>query len=113
MVPLLLREKLFGFIVLLKPLIVSKLNFEDHDLLKTVGRQVATHINQAQTDRRLSDISQFTTYNRLSAYLMHDLSNLIAQHSLVIQNAERFRNDPEFVDDAFNTICRKRGYISP
>jgi putative PEP-CTERM system histidine kinase len=104
-VPLLLREELFGFIVLLKPLIVSKLNFEDHDLLKTVGKQVATHINQAQTDRRLSDISQFTTYNRLSAYLMHDLSNLIAQHSLVIQNAERFRNDPDFVDDAFNTIA--------
>jgi putative PEP-CTERM system histidine kinase len=104
-VPLLLRDELFGFIVLLKPLIVSKLNFEDHDLLKTVGKQVATHINQAQTDRRLSDISQFTTYNRLSAYLMHDLSNLIAQHSLVIQNAERFRNDPDFVDDAFNTIA--------
>jgi len=104
-VPLLLREQLFGFIVLLKPLIVSKLNFEDHDLLKTVGKQVATHINQAQTDRRLSDISQFTTYNRLGAYLMHDLSNLIAQHSLVVQNAERFRDDPNFVDDAFNTIA--------
>lgn len=104
-VPLLLRERLFGFIVLLKPLITYSLNFEDHDLLKTVGKQVATHINQAESDRRLSEVSQFTTYNRLTAYLMHDLSNLIAQHSLVVQNAERFRNNPDFVDDAIDTIA--------
>jgi putative PEP-CTERM system histidine kinase len=104
-VPLFLGERLFGFIVLLKPLIVFSLNFEDHDLLKTVGRQVATHINQAEIDRRLSEVSQFTTYNRLGAYLMHDLSNLIAQHSLVVQNAERFRDNPDFVDDAIKTIA--------
>ena len=36
---------------------------------------------------------------------MHDLSNLIAQHSLVVQNAERFRDNPDFVDDAFETIA--------
>jgi len=104
-IPLLLGKQLFGFIVLLKPMISFKLNFEDHDLLKTVGKQVATHINQAESDRRISEISQFTTYNRLTAYLMHDLSNLIAQHSLVVQNAERFRDDPNFVDDAFDTIA--------
>ena len=104
-VPLLLGNDVFGFIVLFKPLIAFKLNFEDHDLLKTVGKQVATHIKQAEIDRRLAEISQFTTYNRLSAYLMHDLSNLIAQHSLVVQNAERFRNNPDFVDDAFRTIA--------
>ena len=60
-VPLLLDERLFGFIVLMKPLITFKLNFEDHDLLNTVGKQVAMHINQAESDRRLSDINQFTT----------------------------------------------------
>ena len=104
-VPLLLGNEVFGFIVLLRPLVTFKLNFEDHDLLKTVGKQVATHIKQAEVDRRLAEISQFTTYNRLSAYLMHDLSNLIAQHSLVVQNAERFRSNPAFVDDAFKTIA--------
>jgi putative PEP-CTERM system histidine kinase len=104
-VPLFLGERLFGFIVLKKPLITYSLNFEDHDLLKTVGKQVATHIDQAESDRRLSEVSQFTTYNRLTAYLMHDLSNLIAQHSLVVQNAERFRDNPDFVDDAFKTIA--------
>lgn len=104
-VPMIMGNRLFGFIVLLKPRVVPSLNFEDHDLLKTVGRHVATHIDQAESDRRLAESSQFGTYNRLAAFLMHDLNNLIAQQSLVVKNAERFRENPDFVDDAINTIA--------
>ena len=73
--------------------------------MATVGRHVATHIDQAESDRRLAESSQFGTYNRLTAFLMHDLNNLIAQQSLVVKNAERFRENPDFVDDAINTIA--------
>jgi putative PEP-CTERM system histidine kinase len=104
-VPLFLQNRLFGFIVLEKPRIVPSLNFEDHDLLRTVGRHVATHIDQAEADRRLAESSQFGTYNRLTAFLMHDLNNLIAQQSLVVKNAERHRHNPQFVDDAIGTIA--------
>ena len=104
-VPMILGNRMFGFIVLQKPRVVPSLNFEDHDLLKTVGRHVATHIDQAESDRRLAESSQFGTYNRLTAFLMHDLNNLIAQQSLVVKNAERFRDNPDFVDDAINTIA--------
>jgi putative PEP-CTERM system histidine kinase len=104
-VPLVLGDRLFGFIVLQKPRVVPSLNFEDHDLLRTVGRHVATHINQAESDRRLAETSQFGTYNRLTAFLMHDLNNLVAQQSLVVKNAERFRQNPKFVDDAIETIA--------
>jgi len=36
---------------------------------------------------------------------MHDLNNVIAQQSLVVENAERFRHNPKFVDDAIDTIA--------
>jgi signal transduction histidine kinase len=36
---------------------------------------------------------------------MHDLNNLLAQQSLVVKNAERFRDNPKFVDDAIDTIA--------
>lgn len=104
-VPLFLQKTLFGFIVLEKPRIVPSLNFEDHDLLRTVGRHVATYIHQAESDRRLTESRQFGTYNRLTAFLMHDLNNLIAQQSLVVKNAEKFRHNPDFVDDAIDTIA--------
>jgi putative PEP-CTERM system histidine kinase len=36
---------------------------------------------------------------------MHDLKNLAAQLSLVVANAEKHRRNPEFVDDAIETIA--------
>jgi putative PEP-CTERM system histidine kinase len=104
-VPLYLGKSLYGFVCLKKPRIARSLNFEDHDLLRTVGRHVATHINQAESDKRLAEASQFGTYNRMTAFLMHDLNNLIAQQSLVVSNAEKYRDNPKFVDDAINTIA--------
>jgi putative PEP-CTERM system histidine kinase len=104
-VPLLIGKQLLGMIVLLKPRMVPSLNFEDHDLLRTVGRHVGTHIKQAESDKRLAETSQFGTYHRLTAFLMHDMNNLIAQQSLVVKNAERFRHDPKFVDDTIETIA--------
>jgi putative PEP-CTERM system histidine kinase len=104
-VPMMLGQRLSGFIVLLEPRLVPMLNFEDHDLLKTVGRHVATHIEQAEADRRLAEASQFGAYNRLTAFLMHDLNNLIAQQSMVVKNAERFGDNPDFFSDAIETIA--------
>ena len=104
-VPLFLGERLSGFIVLQEPRVVPNLNFEDHDLLRTVGRHVAMHINQAESDKRLAESRQFSAYDRLTAFLMHDLNNLIAQQSLVVKNAEKFRDNPKFIDDTFDTIA--------
>ena len=104
-VPLFLGKRLYGFIVLQRPRAVSSLNFEDHDLLRTAGSHVGMHINQAETDKRLTESLQFGAYNRLTAFLMHDLNNVIAQQSLVVKNAERFRHNPKFVDDAIDTIA--------
>lgn len=104
-VPMFLDKHLLGFITLLRPWAVPSLNFEDHDLLRTAGRHVAMHIKQAETDKRLTESKQFSAYNRLTAFLMHDLNNLIAQQSLVVKNAERFRHDQRFVDDAIDTIA--------
>lgn len=104
-VPLQVGKQLLGMIVLLKPAVAPSLNFEDHDLLRTVGCHVGTHIKQADSDRRLAEASQFGTYHRLSAFLMHDMNNLIAQQSLVVKNAEKYRHDPKFVDDTIDTIA--------
>lgn len=103
-IPLLLGPALIGFVVLDRPALDRDLNFEDHDLLKTVGRDVATHISQFETSRRLAENRQFSAYHQLSAFVIHDLKNLIAQLSLVVRNAEKHRHNPEFVDDSIATI---------
>ena len=103
-IPLLLGGALTGFVVLDRVAAPPTLNFEDHDLLKTVGRDVAIHISQFEASRKLAENRQFSAYHRFSAFVMHDLKNLVAQLSLLAKNAEKHRHNPAFIDDAILTI---------
>lgn len=104
-VPLVQRGKLFGFIALVHPRVERTINWEDHDLLKTAGQQLANHLALMDASEALAHARQFEAYNRLSAFVVHDLKNLVAQLSLVVSNAERHRNNPEFIDDAIETMA--------
>ena len=104
-VPLSHGEDLIGFVAIADPPPPFSPNYEDRDLLKTVGRHVAVHIAQFEADRRLSESRQFEAYHRLTAFVMHDLKNLTAQLALIVSNAEKHRRNPEFVDDAIATIA--------
>lgn len=103
--PILELDRLAGFFVLYDPPPPFDLTYEDRDLLKTVGRHVATQLAQRDSDRRLAESRQFEAYNRLTAFMMHDLKNSIAQLQLVVANAERHKRNPEFIDDAIGTIA--------
>ena len=105
LVPLQSAGELLGLILLYKAPGPPQLNFEDRDLLKTVGNHIAVHLAQARSDSLLAEAQQFEAYNRLTTFLMHDLSNLIAQQSLIVSNAEKHKRNPEFVDDAISTIA--------
>lgn len=103
--PLLQLDQLVGFVLLYEPPPPFELTYEDRDLLKTVGRHVATHLAQHEANRRLAESSQFEAYNRLTAFLMHDLKNSVAQLKLIVANAGRHKRNPEFFDDAIETIA--------
>ena len=103
-VPLIHDERLLGFVLLLQPRAPQSLNWENLDLLKTVGMQAAGYLALNQAAEALAEARQFEGFNRLSAFVIHDLKNLIAQLSLVAKNAARHKHNPEFVDDAVQTI---------
>jgi putative PEP-CTERM system histidine kinase len=73
-------------------------------MLKMAGRQAASYLALDRAASALAEARQFEGFNRLSAFVMHDIKNLIAQLSLVMKNAERHKNNPEFIDDAILTI---------
>lgn len=103
-VPLLQDTEMTGFVVLARPRSARQLNWEDLDLLKTAGRQVASYLGHDESARKLAEARQFEGYNRLTAFVMHDLKNLVAQQSLMVSNAERHKRNPAFVDDMINTV---------
>ena len=102
--PLLVGSELLGFLILRSPPEPFSMNFEDRDLLKTVGRNVAVQLAQHRADEKLAQSRQFDAYNRFAAFVMHDLKNSVAQLQLLVANASRHRNNPVFVDDAIGTI---------
>ena len=103
-VPLMQENQMLGFVVLMGSQPLGKLTWEDTDLLKTVGRQVASYLAQHQAAQALAQARQFDAYHRLTAFIMHDLKNLIAQQSLVVQNAARHKNNPAFIEDVIRTV---------
>jgi putative PEP-CTERM system histidine kinase len=52
----------------------------------------------------LSRSRQFEAYNRLSAYLVHDMKNLVAQISLIVRNSTKHKHNPAFIDDSIETL---------
>jgi putative PEP-CTERM system histidine kinase len=104
LVPLRHADQLLGVVRLKRPRTLERLNFEDHDLLKTAGRQVAAFLAQDVAKEQLAATRQFEAFNRLTAFLMHDLKNLVAQQALLVKNAERHKRHPEFVDDVIKTV---------
>jgi len=103
-VPLMLQAKLYGFIIILRPRAEKQFNWEDIDLLKTAGRQVAIHLAQQRSALALVQARQFEAFNRFSAYVVHDLKNLVSQLALVVKNAEKHKHNPAFMDDAIDTV---------
>lgn len=103
-VPLVLHGKLFGFVVLGQPRSKVRLNWEVLDLLKIAGSQAASYLAQQESAHALMVARQFESFNRMSTFVVHDLKNLIAQLSLLLRNAEKHKNNPEFQKDMLETV---------
>lgn len=103
-VPLVFKKELEGLIFLARTDLKSSVNWEDRDLLKTAGRQAAALLAQQRASSALVEARQFDAFNRLSAYVIHDLKNILAQQSLIVANAKKHRDNPAFIDDMIGTV---------
>ena len=53
----------------------------------------------------LLEARKFDAFNRMSAFVVHDLKNIVSQLSLMLKNAERHRDNPEFQKDMLETVA--------
>lgn len=103
-VPLIHREALTGMLLLQRSLASRDLNWEDYDLLRTLGRQSASYLAEAETQTQLEEARRFEEYNRRFAFVMHDVKNVVSQLGLLARNAERHADKPEFRADMIVTL---------
>ena len=103
-IPLVHFDRLVGAVLLERPLVARALDWEDFDLLRLAGRQVASYLAEANAQEALSDAARFDEFNRRFAFIMHDIKNLVSQLTLVTRNAERHADKPEFRADMIATL---------
>jgi putative PEP-CTERM system histidine kinase len=111
-VPLVHRTKLQGFMVLGKPRTNRDLDWEDYELLHAIGRQAASYLAEEQSANALSDARQLQLFSRRFAFVAHDLKNIVGQLSLLVRNAERFKDNAQFRDDMVETIAHSVDHMS-
>lgn len=104
LVPLVHYERLVGMVVLARPQIVRKFDWEDFDLLRVVGQQVASYLAENASQEALAESSRFEDFHRRIAFVMHDIKNLASQLSLLARNAELHAEKKEFRDDMLVTL---------
>ena len=103
-VPLLHGDRLAGLVLLGRPPVDRRLDWEDHDLLAAAGHQAASHLAEAQGQEALAEARRFHEFNRRFAFIVHDVKNLASQLGLVAHNAERHADNPAFRADMVATL---------
>ncbi len=103
-IPLWVDMSLFGFVHLRQSVVGMQVDIEDYDLLNTIAHHVALSLSLKQTDAELQQAQRFKEMNQITAFLVHDLKTVLSQLTLLVENGKVHRNNPDFIDDMFNTV---------
>jgi putative PEP-CTERM system histidine kinase len=111
-VPLNHIGNLIGFVVLARSRAEFKLDREVFDLLRIIGREVASRIAEQLAVQVLAQTQQLREYSQRFAFVIHDIKNVSGQLSMLLANAEVHAHDPEFQRDMLATVRASVGKIS-
>lgn len=96
--------KFWGLALLAAGNTTNRLNWEVRDYLTAVSAQVSSYIFHHEASQEVAENAQFAAFSRMSAFVLHDLKNVLAQIDLILCNAEQHKANPEFIDDTFETL---------
>jgi putative PEP-CTERM system histidine kinase len=104
MVPLAANGKIAGVVVFGEQLASEEYIYEDYDLMKTLAKQACFSVVNFSLSEELAETREITAMAKISSFVMHDLKNLTATLSLLLENAGDYLADPEFQSDMLETI---------
>ena len=111
-VPLNHFGSLIGFVVLARSRAQFKLDREVFDLLRVVGREIASRVAEQRAVQVLTQTQQLRDYSQRFAFVIHDIKNVSGQLSMLLTNAEVHADNPEFQRDMLATVRASVGKIT-
>jgi putative PEP-CTERM system histidine kinase len=103
-VPIRSQGALIAFVALSADLHGEKYRADDRDLLRAIGHHVGVVLSHAQLAEERRSSAELEALHRFSAFCLHDLKNLTARLSLIVQNAAVHGHDPGFQEVALRTV---------
>ena len=103
---------LIGFIVLARSRAHFMLDREAFDLLRVIGREIASRVAEQRAEQVLAQTRQLREYSQRFAFVIHDIKNVSGQLSMLLTNAEVHADNPEFQRDVLATVAASLGKIT-
>ncbi|MEE4354195.1 MAG: XrtA/PEP-CTERM system histidine kinase PrsK [Desulfatiglans sp.] len=104
MVPLLIGDQLVGLIGLGPEFTGGRYAHDDFDLLTALGTQAASALLSVRTAEKLAHARERQVWDKLSAFVLHDIKNAASMLSLVRENAPGHIHDPLFQQDMLEAV---------
>ncbi len=103
-VPFFINEQLVGIISLGPEMSGGHYGYDDFDLLSALGTQAASTIVAVRMAKQSAEARERQAWDRLSAFVLHDVKNASAMLSLVRENAPAHIHKPQFQEDMLEAI---------
>lgn len=104
-VPLIHRDRLNGMLLLGQPRAPRTLDYEDRNLLATVASQAASYLAEDRAAGALAEAKKMEEFNQRFTFVVHDLKNIVNQLSILVANARRHGDNPDFQKDMIATVA--------
>jgi putative PEP-CTERM system histidine kinase len=102
--PLFIGEQLVGLIGLGPEFTGSRYGQDDFDLLAALGTQTASALLAVRMAEKVAHARERRAWDKLSAFILHDVKNAAVMLSLARENAPNHIQDPQFQKDMLEAV---------
>jgi putative PEP-CTERM system histidine kinase len=111
-IPLVAGERWLGLVILADRVSAVRYTFEERDLLKCIGDQIAASLLNLRLTGELMLGKEREAFQNISAFFVHDLKNTASTLNLMLQNLPVHFDDPAFRQDALRGISKTADRIN-
>jgi putative PEP-CTERM system histidine kinase len=103
-VPMIVGDEILGVLILGDRVGGVPFTWQDFDLLKCIGDQIAAGLLNTRLSQKLVQAKELEAFQTMSAFFVHDMKNTANTLNLMLQNLPVHFDNPEFRADALRGV---------
>ena len=111
-VPMIVGDEILGVMILGDRVGGTPFTWQDFDLLKCIGDQIAAGLLNTRLSQKLLQAKELEAFQTMSAFFVHDMKNTANTLNLMLQNLPVHFDNPEFRADALRGVAKTVGRIN-